>query len=126
MPQDIKTFSELLATDPILEILIEYRIHGYVAGEVRFNDFRCMPGENRFTAKINEPLNLVSVISEFTEGSSGVEIVNYTVNGYNILPNLQHLSSSKNAYHDWRGTWEMTVPNFYRWYHDANHFGWIA
>lgn len=127
MHQDIQTFSDALDISPQLSIDITIRVHGYVAGRIEFNGQLCHQGTNHFSADLHEDLHIVSVIQKFAQGTSAVEIVDFTVNGYNVIPTYQHLSSSGNAYHDWIGEWEIKIPRtFYAWYHTASGRGWIA
>ena len=127
MHHDIKNFSQILGIKVNLEIRVTVKIHGTVSGAVTFNGILCNEGTNIFNSMINEDLVLVSEIQDFTEGTSGIEITDFTVNGYNVIPKYQHLSSSGNGYHDWIGRWEMVVPApFYVWYHAVSGQGWIA
>jgi hypothetical protein len=116
-----------LGIKPKLAVDITVRIHGYIFGRIEFNGQSCVEGLNHFSADLHDDLHLVSVIQKFAEGTSAVEIADFTVNGYNVIPKYQHLSSSGNAYHDWAGAWEMVIPKtFYAWYHTASGQGWIA
>ena len=127
MHPDIKTFSQVLGIKPRLEVSITVVKHGNLNCDVRFNNILCHEGLNIFNVGLEDNLTLSSVISEFEEGTSGVEITDFTVNGYNVIPTYQHLSISGNAYHDWIGRWEMAIPGpFYAWYHTASGQGWIA
>lgn len=127
MHPDFKTFSEISGFKPRLEIRIVLKKHGEVKGTVAFNNVDVSEGENIFNAGMYEDLIIQSTISDFKEGTSGFEITDFTVNGYNVIPIYQHYSSSGNAYHDWIGKWNMVIPGpFYAWYHNASGQGWIA
>lgn len=128
MPHDIKTFSQALAINPKLLVKVIYKLHGKVDGRVELNGMTCEAGvTNTFVLDILEHINLVSHIISFTEGSSGVEIVSLTANGYEALPKYQHLSSHGTIYHDWVGEMRLDINEpFYRWYHTATGQGWIA
>ena len=128
MHQDIKNFSQLLGTDNIdLEVSITIKIHGLVAGIVEFNGNRCYEGTNNFTVDLREDCILSSVITHYDEGTSAIEIIDLTINGYNVIPKYQHHSSSGNGYHDFIGKWEYTIDQpFYVWYHKISGQGWIA
>jgi hypothetical protein len=111
----------------MLEISITVKIHGLIAGDIIFNERRCTEGVNIFSAGIHENLHLYCKIQQFDEGTSAIEITDYTINGYNVIPTYQHKSSSGNAYHDKIGRWDMYIPSsFYAWYHTASGQGWIA
>jgi hypothetical protein len=127
MHPNIKTFSDSLAIDPRLEVTITVQIHGFIVGRVDFNGTRCYAGVNHFQIDLLDDLELISTIDKYVEGSSAIEITEFTVNGYNVIPLYQHLSSSGNAYHDWVGEWQMSIPApFYYWYHCASGQGWVA
>ena len=127
MHPDIKTFSDTLGTNPKLDITVTVQIHGYISGRVDFNGVRCYAGVNHFQIGLLDNLELVSVIDKYVEGSSAIEITEFTVNGYNVIPLYQHHSSSGNAYHDWIGNWQMSIPGpFYTWYHAVSGQGWVA
>jgi hypothetical protein len=127
MHPNIKTFSDTLDINPKLEVTITVQIHGYISGRVDFNGVRCYAGANHFQIGLLDNLELVSVIDKYVEGSSAIEITEFTVNGYNVIPLYQHHSSSGNAYHDWVGKWQMDIPGpFYPWYHTVSGQGWVA
>lgn len=127
MHQDIQNFSDLQDIDPKLTVNISIKVHGLVVGTVLFNGQKCYPGNNSFVDNLREPMYLESTIDQFEEGTSAVEITDFTVNGYNVVPLYQHLSNSGNGYHDYRGVWMMSIPKpFYRWYHAVSGQGWIA
>ena len=116
MHQDIQNFSDLADINPQLTVNISIKVHGFVVGSVTFNDQKCYPGNNTFVINLRDPMYLESVIDQFEEGTSAVEITDFTVNGYNVIPTYQHLSSSGNGYHDWVGIWMMSISKpFYRW-----------
>jgi hypothetical protein len=123
----IKTFSDLTGIDPTLDIVIVVAFHGDVSGEVTFNGHRCHSGVNHFQIGLFDDIQLTSDIQQFTEGVSAIEITEFSVNGYNVIPKYQHLSSSKNGYHDHLGSWHLNIPGpFYVWYHSVSGQGWIA
>lgn len=127
MPHDIQNFSDLRGIEPTLTVSVTVKIHGLIVGNVTLNGELCYPGVNTFTVPLRSRIKLVSDIQNFDEGTSAVEITDLTINGYNVIPTYQHLSSSGNAYHDKKGFWTMEIDKlFYRWFHDASGQGWIA
>lgn len=127
MLPDIKTFSDTLGIKLTLDVSITVKIHGLVHGTVEFNGTRCNPGVNKFTVGLLDKLKLISTIDKFNEGTSAIEITDFTVNGYNVVPKYQHRSSSGNGYHDFIGKWELVISKpFYPWYHHVSGQGWIA
>lgn len=127
MPQDIQNFSDVLAINPQLTITVVVKFHGYVHGWVELNQQRCIDGANHLQVPLLDNINLVSNIDQFLEGSSGIEIQELTINGYNVIPKYQHYSSTKNGYHDKVGKWNLHIPApFYSWYHAVSGQGLIA
>lgn len=127
MHQTMQTFSDLTGINPTLDIVIVVAFHGKVSGTVIFNGHRCLSGANHFQIGLFDDIQLASDIQQFTEGVSAIEITEFSVNGYNIIPKYQHLSSSKNGYHDHLGSWHLNIPGpFYVWYHSVSGQGWIA
>lgn len=127
MLHDIKTFSDTLVIKPKLDVTITVVYHGYILGRVEFNGQPCYEGVNHFQIGLRDPMSLDSNIIKYVEGSSAIEITEFTVNGYNVIPKYQHLSSSGNAYHDWIGLWHMEINDpFYPWYHRVSGQGWVA
>lgn len=128
MPHDIKTFSQALAINPKILVKVSYKVHGKVDGVVTLNDMQCAPEvDNVFVLGLTDSIRLVSTVTDFTEGISGVEIISLTVNDYEVLPKYQHLSSHGTNYHDWIGTLSLDVSEpFYTWYHTATGQGWFA
>ena len=128
MPQDIKNFSQALAINPKLLVKVIYKLHGRVDGRVQLNGMTCEPDvTNTFILDLLEPIHLVSQITDFTEGTSGIEIVSLTANDYEAMPKYQHLSSHGTNYHDWIGEMRLDIEEpFYNWYHTATGQGWFA
>lgn len=127
MPHDIKTFSDTLGIDPKLNVTVTLQVHGRVGFSFFINGKRCSEGANYFQFDLLDALKLESKIVQYAQGSSAVEITEFSVNGYNVLPLYQHRSSSGNCYHDWIGSWAMVIDKpFYQWYHDVSGQGWIA
>lgn len=123
----MQNFFEALVIKPELAVSVTVKFHGYIMGHVEFNGQRCVEGVNHFQIGLLDTISLVSNITKYVEGSSAIEITDFTVNGYNVIPLYQHHSSSGNAYHDWVGIWQMEISDpFYVWYHTVSGQGWIA
>lgn len=127
MHQDIQTFSDTLDINPKLKVTLTLQIHGHVAYSFTVNGKRCYEGANYLEFDLLDRLSLKSEIVKLQVGTSAVEVTEFSVNGYNVLPIYQHRSSSKNCYHDWVGSWSMDINEpFYPWYHNVSGQGWIA
>ena len=125
----METFSKLLATiiqdDRFLRVKIKLKSHGHVQYQARIN-------KQEFTDSIETqvhifaPIDFSIVLTEFAEGSSGVEIVEFTVNELEILPLYQHLANPATNYIDSLGTWTMYIPRpFFQWHHTVSGQGWL-
>jgi hypothetical protein len=53
-------------------------------------------------------------------------VLTLSVDGYEVLPKYQHLSSPPTDYVDFNEIWTIKIPNFYPWYHEITGQGWIA
>lgn len=49
-----------------------------------------------------------------------------TIDGYDIMPIYLHLADPPTNYLDHSGSWALSIPNFYPWYHEITGQGWIA
>lgn len=129
MLQDIKTFSDLTAikTEAALLVELEYKVHGHCIATVSVNNCSVTDNKSQFQVDLFDPINLTVKLDEFEEGSSGIEIVNFSVNGLEILPKYQHLASRSTNYIDFleKFIFEIDAP-FYVWYHQITGQGWIA
>jgi hypothetical protein len=128
MPHNIQTFSDLTDIDTRGQLKVELSVtrHGHTVSLVMLHN--CPIHEDRFTMWLDlfEPIPLVVDLIEFDEGTSGLEI-GLTVNGLEVLPKYQHLSSNTKCYIDTKELWTFDIPsNFYQWYHEISGQGWIA
>jgi len=131
MRQDIKTFSDITAieTRGSLRVQVKTTAHGTVKYTVQVNE--------RYTTAVYDtnhihyfdlldPVSIKIKLEEFVEGTSGVEVA-VAINGLEVLPKYQHLSSKQNNYIDTLDEWQLLIPaNFYTWYHEITGQGWIA
>jgi hypothetical protein len=125
----MKTFSKLLATiiqdDRFLRITIELKSHGDVRYQARINGQEFVDSI-KTQVHIFAPIDFTIDLTEFTEGTSGVEVVKFTVNELEILPVYQHLANPPTNYIDSIGTWAMHIPKpFFQWYHTVSGQGWL-
>jgi hypothetical protein len=49
-----------------------------------------------------------------------------TVDSREVLPLYRQHASPPTSYLDFTGHWELSIPNFYTWYHEITGQGWIA
>lgn len=124
----MKTFSDLLATDTsaLLDIVVELREHGHVQYLADINGTVLLVGQTQLQVDLFAPINLRVQLTEFAEGTSGIEVAALTINGLEVLPVYQQLASSHNNYIDQLGLWSFNIPSpFYNWYHTVSGQGWL-
>lgn len=130
MRHDIKNFSELTAIETVntLNIELRYKVHGYCLATVCINDMYYIEGGRCYIpVNLFEPISLRVNLINFTEGSSGLEIEYFSINGLEVLPKYLHLASKPTTYIDFYDEWSFEIPaNFYVWYHQITGQGWIA
>lgn len=129
MPQDIQTFSDVTAIDTRNQLQVELHIrrHGRTVGDITLNGTKIHWTQYIGYWDLFAPVDLQVDLHEFDEGTSGVEIEYFGINGIEILPKYQHLADKGVCYIDKLGVWTMKVPaNFYAWYHAISGQGFIA
>lgn len=130
MHQDIQNFSDLTAIETVgvLNIELKYKVHGHCLATICVNNqWYIESGHVIIPINLFDPISLTVNLIDFTEGSSGIEIEYFGVNGLEILPKYQHLASKPTIYIDFYEEWQLNVPApFYVWYHNITGQGWIA
>jgi len=128
MHQDIKTFSDITAIDTNDRLAVELTItcHGRTEQNIQLNGIDIVAPYTRVLFDLFSAIDLNINLLGFDEGTSGVEVA-LNINGLEVLPKYQHLSSNKKCYIDTLGIWSMQIPaNFYAWYHKITGQGWVA
>jgi hypothetical protein len=129
MHQDIKTFSDLTAIDTRRKLIVSLQLqkHGCTESIVKLNGYVINTNQIQIEFDLFDPIKLEIELLDFAEGTSGIEIVNFSVNGLEILPKYQHLASKSTNYIDFLGVWSFEIPApFYVWYHQISGQGFIA
>lgn len=119
MYHDTQNFSNITAieTRRKLHVHMKLKAHGRVKYFVTINDFVINVNELTFEFDLMDSVNFVIELLDFDEGSSGVEIEYFGINGKEILPKYQHLASDGKCYIDKLGKWSINIPShFYAWY----------
>lgn len=121
----MKNFSELLDTNSELSVSIDLRIHGRVEYHASLN--KCVFADKITTQlRLKTDINFVIQLQDFNEGTSGIEVVEFSINGLEILPRYQHLATPPTNYIDKIGIWRIAIPApFYSWYHNVTGQGWL-
>lgn len=121
----MKNFLDLQATSPLLAISISLKIHGTVKYFASINR-HLFQDRLDITLPLHSEIYFVVQLQEFNEGTSGIEIENFTVNGLEVLPKYQHYAEPKTNYIDKLGLWRLEIPHpFYAWHHSATGQGWL-
>lgn len=128
MHQDIKTFSDLSATSTHDKLLVRLVLkqHGNIIYNTSINNIAIVSTCTELFFDLLDTITLDFEITEFNEGTSGIEIESFTINGNEVLPKYKHLFSY-DAYLDKIGKFTFAIPGpFYTWYHTISGQGWIA
>lgn len=121
----MNTFSDLLDTNPKLNVRVTVTRHGRTVDLITLNYTRLLKDKNFVTVDLLSPIKLTVDLLDFDEGLSGIEI-SLSINGLEVLPKYQHLSSNSKSYIDQLGLWEFNIPGpFYMWYHKISGQGWL-
>lgn len=83
-------------------------------------------GNNCFIYSVNltDPISIKMIIDR--QHPQAVEIINFSIDGYEILPKYLNWANPATNYLDFTGIWRLEIPNFYPWYHQITGQGWIA
>lgn len=125
----MKNFSDITAIETVhaLTVKLDYRVHGRCVFTIGINDQWYFESSGFTRVNLFDSITLKVDLADFDEGTSGIEIENFSVNGLEILPKYQHLSIDKKCYIDKLGLWYLEIPApFYPWYHQITGQGWIA
>lgn len=121
----MKNFLELQDTNSELAVSIRLRIHGNVKYYASINRTQFVD-RAEVIVKLHSEIIFIIQLQEFEQGSSGIEIEEFTVNGLEILPRYLHLAEPPTNYIDQLGSWRFAIPvPFYSWYHKTTGQGWL-
>jgi hypothetical protein len=129
MPHDTQNFSDITAIETIhaLTIEFEFKRHGHCIPHIQLNEWGIEQDTGTISVNLFDPITLRINLFDFNEGTSGLEIVKFNVNGLEVLPKYQHLANKPTNYIDFYEPWYLHIPApFYAWYHEITGQGWIA
>lgn len=129
MHPDMKTFSDITGINTRGRLMVELQIvhHGRTVDIITINGRRILRDNVNLAIDLFSPIRLSVLLLDFDEGTSGVEIKSFTVNGLDVLPKYQHCASNQNNYIDKSGMWTLDIPSpFYAWYHYISGQGFVA
>jgi hypothetical protein len=72
---------------------------------------------------VDGPIDIKIIITR--QHPESVE-VGIRIDGRDIIPIYQHLAKPQTNYLNFNGEWQLSIPNFYTWYHTVTGQGWIA
>lgn len=73
-------------TSALLKVEVVLCEHGYVKYRANINGVPVAAGKSLFHFDLLSPITLQVVLEDFTEGTSGIEITNLSVNELEVLP----------------------------------------
>jgi hypothetical protein len=127
----MNNFSDITAIDTVDQLTVQLRIvrHGEPYGHCRINDTNLYikSGANSFEFKM-DLLADISIGVEMVDACRGaLEIVEFSVNGLEVLPRYLHLASTPTTWISRAGLWYFVIPgSFYTWHHGITGQGFIA
>ncbi len=127
MLQDTENFFTALDIDTAqgLAVDLELRSHGDIEYRFRINGHLVLDAKTQWYFDLLSPVHLHCLIPATNSGA--LEIVNFSINGNQILPLYQHLAQPGQAWLDQPGVWDLHVPKpFYPWFHEISGQGWVA
>lgn len=131
MHLDMNNFSDITAINTADQLAVQLCIvrHGNPYGGCKINniDLYTNAGDNQFNFKLDllEPISIDANIVDPNGGA--LEIVEFSVNGLEVLPLYLHRASSPTTWINQKGLWYFIIPGpFYPWYHEITGQGFIA
>jgi hypothetical protein len=122
----MKNFSELLATEPHLTVVLKLKRHGeaFWYGEINGKAIQTYTTYREFG--LHDPISIYLKLTTL-KGQGGLEIESLTVNGHEVMPKYQHMANNSTSYLSIENEeWELKIDNpFYQWYHQVTGQGWL-
>lgn len=109
----------LLNITPVGSLPCLVKINGSVVYEDMLSEEITLEYKNQLTNDITIEVQVDRKHPEAVE-------LTLSIDGYNILPLYQHLTSHNTCYIDFNNTWQFSIPSFYPWYHGITGQGWIS
>ena len=128
----MKNFYEATVIKPNLKLkmVLELKAIGVCPCQIFINDnlefYGGLVGSNTFIKELplTDPIRIKIIVDRIHP--QAIEILNLSIDGYEILPAYQHQANPPTNYLDISGTWIIEIPNFYPWYHTITGQGWTA
>ena len=127
----MKNFSEATATRSNLTIkmVLDLKAIDLCPCQIKINNrvefYGDLVGKNTFIKHLSliDPISVEITVDR--QHPQAIEILNLTMDDYEILPLYQHLATPPTNYLDFTGSWTLAIPNFYPWLHEITGQGWI-
>lgn len=127
MHPDMNSFSDILDinTNDQLQVQLIIVPHGNIQYRMQLNGHEILDTTSTHKLDLFSAIHLKCTI--FDANAGALEIRLLSVNGIEVLPKYQHLSTPPTAWLDRNGTWEFAMLQpFYPWYHEISGQGWLA
>lgn len=124
MPQDSKTFSDIMDIDTSssLKIVLEVSEQGNPKFNLTVNGQPVIRPLFIMYQGLLDPLEIKCIKTE----NGTVTIEKLSINDREVLPLYGIITSNQKHWIE-ETTWHLSIPsNFYQWYHDLSGQGWIA
>lgn len=119
----------VIRPDLKLKMVLELNAVGICPCQIKINNqlefYGDLVGMNTFIKHIHitDPIDIEITVDR--QHPQAIEIVNLTIDDYQILPSYQHTSNPPTTYIDFTGSWTFKISNFYTWLHEITGQGWI-
>jgi hypothetical protein len=139
----MKNFSDLLATDQSLDLVISVAPVGLPDTEIWINQNLMYQGQLSDTLDISKKLPLLSAFSisvklknkiYTSDSETAIVLTKISIDGFDIVPAWTHLANYTNDHHmddptsylGFNGEWELVISQpFYQWRHQVTGQGWL-
>jgi hypothetical protein len=135
----MKNFYEATVIKPELKlgICVAFRpVHGPVTGMIKINGQTIFQDNESGQTHISSATELYCSVPLTEQLDISLQLVNrqhpdalelsISIDGFEVMPKYQHLSNLNTCYIDSNKVWQISIPNFYPWYHQITGQGWIA
>ena len=129
----MKNFSEAQVIKPNLKSNISILLVGVdncdctlvVNGEILSEGTLSTSVEFKTPLGLTDPID-ISITVKNRQHPQAVIVSGIYIDGYEVMPTYQQYSNPPTNYLDFTGTWTLTIPNFYPWYHAITGQGWVV
>jgi hypothetical protein len=116
----MKNFSDLLATNPHLNVILKLKRHGeaFWYGDINEKAIQTYTSYRGF--KLHEPITIRLKLTTL-KGQGGLEIESLKIDNIDILKYVNKTFLSTEG-----EDWELKIDKpFYHWYHEVSGQGWL-